>query len=200
MAVDAAATTPEEFYLAYVSRWRTADRPTHQSAEGRPAMCDAWPPLADPMARMMYVDAVSYLPDDLLVKIDRATMAVGLEGRAPMLDHEIVAFAWRLPTSLKIRDGQTKWPLRQVLYRYVPREIVERPKQGFEPPIGGWLRGPLRDWAESLLRPDRLVEGGLLSPTPVRRIWEEHLKGLRDWRFELWNVLMFQAWRAHWGV
>ena len=149
---------------------------------------------------MSYADAVTYLPDDLLVKVDRATMAVGLEGRAPLLDHEIVRFAWRIPASQKLKDGIAKWPLRNVLSKYVPAKIFDKPKQGFEPPLGEWLRGPLRDWAESLLDQRSLADGGFVDAAPVHDLWREHLAGVRDWRFELWNVLMFQAWRKAWRV
>ncbi len=198
--VDLGADAPEALYEGFVSRWRTAVTPTERIAVGYYARPEFWPDLGAPEARMMYADAMTYLPDDLLVKIDRATMAVGLEGRAPFLAPEVVAFAWRLPVGMKLRGGTTKWLLRRLLARYLPQEIVAGPKRGFEPPLADWLRGPLRDWAEDLLAPGALAAGGMLDPVPVRQVWEEHLKGYRDWRFELWNVLMFQAWRRRWMV
>ena len=146
----------------------------------------------------MFIDAQRYLPDDILVKVDRATMASSLESRAPLLDHRIVAFAWSLPLAFKLRDGQSKWLLRRTLTRYVPETLFDRPKAGFDPPLAEWLRGSLRDWAGALLDPTRIDREGVFRSAPITRKWREHLSGGRNWRHELWNVLAFQAWHEQW--
>lgn len=145
--------------------------------------------------RMMLLDTLTYLPDDILTKVDRASMYVSLECRAPLLDHRVVEHAWSLPLSLKLRDGQSKWALRQVLYRHVPRALIERPKMGFEVPVGLWLRGPLRDWAEALLDPSALHAGAVFDVAVLRRTWCEHLSGRFNHGLKLWNALMFLAWQ-----
>jgi asparagine synthase (glutamine-hydrolysing) len=148
----------------------------------------------DPVERMMVRDALTYLPDDLLTKVDRASMTVALEVRVPLLNHRVVEAAWRLPLDLKLRRGTTKWALRQILYRHVPRALIERPKQGFSVPLAAWLRGPLREWADDLLSATALRRGDWLEPEPIAARWREHRQGQRDWSQSLWAVLMLQTW------
>jgi len=154
-------------------------------------------PLGD-IERMMFLDQMSYMTDDILCKVDRASMSTGLETRVPFLDNQLTEFAWSLPLALKIRGGVGKWPLRQVLKRYVPEELFNRPKMGFGIPIGDWLRGPMRDWAEDLLSESSLEDAGWLNAKAVRSNWAEHLSGRRNLVHQLWSVLMFIAWKRKW--
>jgi asparagine synthase (glutamine-hydrolysing) len=147
------------------------------------------------MTWMQYLDTLTYLPDDILTKVDRASMAVGLEVRVPLLDHRIVELSWRLPRKFKLRGGTSKWLLRQIAYKHVPKALLERPKMGFGVPIDHWLRGPLKSWAEDLLQPSALDRVGLLDPAPIAKKWAEHQSGTRNWQHCLWNVLMFESWR-----
>ena len=192
---------PDAIYRRLVSQW---ERPEEVAAAGREPRGPMWDPtiahdFPDLVPRMQLLDMITYLPDDILTKVDRATMAVGLEGRVPLLDHRVVAYSWSLPLEFKLRGGRSKWLLRQVLDRYVPRSLIDRPKMGFGVPIDAWLRGPLREWAESLLAPARLASDGFVRVEPVRRAWREHLEGSRNWQYPLWTVLMLQAWRARWA-
>ena len=190
------ADGPEALYLGLVSHWTRPETIVPGAREPATIVTDSarWASLPDFTLRMMFLDAVTYLPDDILVKLDRATMGVSLEGRVPLLDHRLVEFSWRVPLSMKIRHGEGKWLLRQVLHRYVPPSLVERPKMGFGVPIDSWLRGPLRDWAETLLGENRLRREGFFNPAPIREKWVEHLSGRRNWQHHLWDILMFQAW------
>jgi asparagine synthase (glutamine-hydrolysing) len=191
-----AARSPEEVYLYLVSQWKQPADLVPGAAELPTVLTDRqrWAPLERFESRMMYLDQMSYLPDDILVKVDRAAMGVSLETRVPMLDHRLVEFAWQLPMRMKIRNGQGKWLLRQLLYRYVPKELIERPKMGFGVPIDVWLRGPLREWAEALLSAERLQQEGYFNPEPIREKWREHLSGRRNWSYYIWTILMFQSW------
>lgn len=184
-----------ELYSGMLSVWDDPGSLVLEADEPAPvADRDAAFARLGPVEGMMALDSVGYLPDDILVKVDRASMAVSLESRIPFLDRNVVEFAWRLPFDLKVRNGESKWILRQLLYRYVPKELIERPKMGFDVPIGHWLRGPLRDWAEDLLSQHRLESQGFLRPAPIRREWRTHLSGRVDASARLWPVLMFQNW------
>lgn len=185
-----------DLYRGMVSHWAEPANIVLGATEPASVIAGAAPNLLglNDVERMMALDMLSYLPDDILAKVDRAAMGVSLETRVPFLDHRVVEFAWSLPLHYKLRNGVTKWPLRQVLYRHVPRELIERPKMGFGVPIDQWLRGPLRDWAESLLSESRLRQEGFFDPAPIRLKWAEHLSGQRNWQYHLWDVLMFQAW------
>ncbi len=191
---------PGAVYRRLVSNWMSPEDVVLNATEPKGILWDA--SLSDrfpePISRMQATDLVTYLPDDILTKVDRASMATSLEARVPLLDPRIIEFAWKLPLSMKLRDGGSKWALRQVLYRHVPANLIDRPKMGFGVPIGDWLRGPLRDWAEDLLTEKRLREDGLFDPKIIRHHWEDHLSGRRNWHYMMWSVLMMQAWLDHW--
>jgi asparagine synthase (glutamine-hydrolysing) len=200
----------DDLYRSLVSEWRDPASLLQDSAAApvqEPGSPLDWPlPAAldaDPVARMLAWDTLNYLPNDILTKVDRAAMAASLETRAPFLDPEVAALAWRLPMVMKIRPGQAgpsgKWALRQILFQYVPRDLIERPKAGFAMPIGRWLRGPLRSWADDLLDPIAMQRQGYLRPEPIQRLWRQHLSGRFDHTTRLWTVLMWQAWLAEWG-
>lgn len=186
----------EDFYKYLISHWKEPESLVIGARELTTVFSDRAVLSQLPLnsQRMMYLDSISYLPDDILVKLDRASMGSSLEGRIPLLDPELVEFSWRIPLSMKIRNGQGKWLLRQVLYQYVPQNLVERPKMGFGVPLDSWLRGMLRDWAESLLDEGRLHQDGFLNPKPIREKWQEHLAGDKNWQYYLWDILMFQSW------
>ena len=151
------------------------------------------------LKQMQLRDTCTYLPDDILQKVDRASMAVALEARPPLLDHRVVSFAWHLPDRFHIRDGETKWLLRRVLDRHVPRDLIDRPKMGFGVPLADWLRGPLRGWADDLLDGGKLP-AAFIDARKVRSLWSEHLSGRRNWAYALWNVLIFESWRRRWAA
>ncbi|CAN5171427.1 asparagine synthase (glutamine-hydrolyzing) [soil metagenome] len=191
----------DEIYLRLVSQCENPGALSPLAPEHEP-----WPQalregteLPTFLDRMQLLDTVTYLPDDILQKVDRASMAVALEARPPLLDHRVMEFAWQLPARFKIRNGESKWLLRRVAEQYVPRELLDRPKMGFGIPLAAWLRGPLRDWAEGMLDP-RTFGGNLIDPVPVQRLWTEHLSGRRNWAYALWTVLMFEAWRRRWAA
>lgn len=198
-----AAPDNETVYRTLVSHWKSPKNVVIGGTEPPTILTDrsAWPELAEFEQRMMYLDAMNYLPDDILVKLDRAAMSLSLETRVPFLDYRVVEFAWKLPLSMKIRDGQSKWILKQILYKYVPKETFARAKMGFGVPIDSWLRGPLKEWAETLLDESRLKREGYFNPAPIRQKWSEHVSGLRNQHYYLWDVLMFQAWleTIHYG-
>ncbi len=187
---------PEAMYRNLVSHWNNPESVVIGAKEPKTLLSDPLilPNLSETEQRMMFLDAVTYLSDDILTKVDRAAMAVSLETRVPLLDHRVVEFAWSLPLSMKINHGIGKQILRKLLYKHVPEELVERPKMGFGVPINTWLRGPLIEWAEELLDPLRLKREGFFNAKEISKKWEEHKTGKRDWQHHLWDVLMFQAW------
>ena len=189
---------PGGIYLSLLSHWQEPETIVINGREPPTLLHDARVADLIPnfVERMQYFDTATYLPDDILVKVDRASMAVSLEARVPLLDHRVVAWAWSLPQRFRRRDGENKWILRQVLYRYAPKNLFDRPKMGFGVPIDSWLRGPLRNWAEELLDSSRLRQDGYLRPEPILKKWREHLSGKTNWAYLIWDVLMFQAWLA----
>ncbi|WP_039853496.1 asparagine synthase (glutamine-hydrolyzing) [Magnetospirillum fulvum] len=192
--------TPQAMYRQIISYWSPPELAMPGFAEplglmDDPTLQDLLP---DTVARLQYIDMSTYLPDDILTKVDRASMAISLETRVPLLDHRLVEFAWTLPPEMKIAEGQGKAILRRVLDNYVPRDLIERPKMGFGIPIDEWLRGPLRDWADNLLEEQTLSQDGLFDAKVVRDRWHEHLSGSRNWHYSLWAILMFQSWKARW--
>lgn len=193
------AQTDIEFYRQFVSHWLTNDGITVGGQEVTHCLSDSSQQVCfdDFFDTAMLADSLSYLPDDILVKVDRAAMGVSLETRVPLLDHRVVEWSWSLPQSLKSQHGHAKWVLRELLYRYVPKTLIDRPKMGFGVPIAEWLRGPLRGWAEDLLDPVRMKNEDFLNPEPIQSKWREHLAGKSDWAYHLWDVLMFQAWLRH---
>jgi len=191
--------SPQALYYRFLSHWKNPTEIVLNSGEPatvRESIADS-SGLSRIEEVMMLTDQINYLPDDILTKVDRASMAVSLEARVPLLDHRVVEFAWRLPLRYKIRKKTTKWILRQVLYKYVPAKLVERPKMGFGVPLDQWLRGPLRDWAEDLLSLKSLSQHGLFNSERIRLTWQEHLSGKRDWQYLLWDILAFQDWIRH---
>jgi asparagine synthase (glutamine-hydrolysing) len=188
-----ASSSGDSLYFELVSHWSelvdgnlAAEAPLERNLHSLPFL--------DPIERMMFFDQVSYLPNDILTKVDRASMAVSLEVREPLLDYRLVEFMWTLPLAMKVSGGKGKHLLRRMLGRYLPDAVIDRPKMGFGIPLEHWLRGPLRDWAESLLDPRDIVASGLVDPKPVRTKWDEHLAGKADWKHQLWAILMLQAW------
>ncbi|MEN3941010.1 asparagine synthase (glutamine-hydrolyzing) [Prosthecobacter sp. SYSU 5D2] len=198
LAEVVAAPGMETLYLNLMSHWKQPEQVVIGGQDPQTSITnrDGWPRVTDFTHRMMHLDMENYLPGDILTKVDRAAMGVSLEGRIPLLDTDLIEFAWRVPFSMKVRDGKGKWLMRETLYRHVPKALIDRPKRGFGVPMEHWLRDELRDWAEELLSETRLKREGYFHPGPIRQKWKEHLGGTRNWHFYLWDVLMFQAWLA----
>ena len=192
----------EQIYRRMIAQWAEPSRALRTTNEPSAVWDD--PAIAhdvpDPSARTRYFDMMHYLPDDILTKVDRASMAVSLEARVPLLDHRVVEYSWRLPRSALIEGSKGKIILRRILHKYVPKSLVERPKAGFAIPIGDWIRGPLSDWAADLLSDGSLAKSGLFNVAEIRRVFAEHQAGIRDWQYPLWTILMFQAWHNRWAA
>jgi asparagine synthase (glutamine-hydrolysing) len=199
-SVLAGAPEASAFYRQVVSIWVDPGAVLQGAMEPAGPFEDAHlrTVISDFIERMQYLDTVTYLPDDILTKVDRASMAVSLEARVPYLDHRVVAFSWSLPPAMKSGTGIGKRLLKRVLYRYVPKALVDRPKMGFTMPLDSWLRQDLRDWVESLIGEQHLAADGIFKPELIRRSWQEHLAGKTNWQSPLWAVLMFQAWKQKW--
>lgn len=192
-----ASKSVDSLYLGMVSHWADPEAIVLNATEPRTQLSGLMPELQslNDVERMMVLDMMSYLPDDILTKVDRAAMSASLETRVPLLDHRLIEFAWSVPHSMKLNGGETKWILREILSQYIPKSHFDRPKMGFGIPLDRWLRGPLKEWAEDLLSEDRLRREGYFDPAPIQRKWREHLSGSRNWAYHLWDVLMFQSWQ-----
>jgi len=194
-----AAVLPEDlvgFYRRLVTQWSEASSLVEGAGDldERLYTSELRAQFSDDVSWMQYVDTLTYLPDDILTKVDRASMAVALEVRVPLLDHRVVELSWQLPQRFKLRGGVSKWILRRIAYKYLPRKLLDRPKMGFGVPIEQWLRGPLKSWAGDLLSSASIRAAGLLDPSPIAEKWAEHQTGTRNWQHFLWNVLMFASW------
>jgi asparagine synthase (glutamine-hydrolysing) len=196
LAEVVAAPGMESLYLTLMSHWKQPEDIVIGGHDRNTSITDTrgWPRVSDFTHRMMHLDMENYLPGDILTKVDRAAMGVSLEGRIPLLDTNLIEFAWKVPFTMKVRGGQGKWLMRETLYRHVPKSMIDRPKRGFGVPLEHWLRSELRDWAEDLLSESRLKREGYFHTAPIRQKWQEHLSGTRNWHFYLWDILMFQAW------
>ncbi len=196
LAEVVAAPGMESLYLTLMSHWKQPEQIVIGGHDPQTSITNTadWPRVSDFTHRMMHLDMETYLPGDILTKVDRAAMGVSLEGRIPLLDTNLIEFAWKVPYSMKVRNGQGKWLMRETLYRHVPKSMIDRPKRGFGVPLEHWLRSELRDWAEDLLSESRLKREGYFNAAPIRQKWQEHLSGTRNWHFYLWDILMFQAW------
>jgi len=187
----------EELYHELISHWDDTESLVLGSKEPRKKYIDSNLALTN-TEKMQYIDTLTYLPDDILAKVDRASMSVSLEVRVPLLDHRVLEFAWGMNENMKIRNKSGKWALKEILKKYIPQELTDRPKMGFGVPIDSWLRGPLRTWAEDLLNYNSIREQGYLNADMVKHKWEEHISGKRNWQYHLWDVLMFQSWLNEW--